>query len=69
MTNEEKAILLIKAYQEGGNKTKGYIDGLAHADHYYHQHKSGRRQAGYTIGNLLGNVEILTRHTISKIKK
>ena len=69
MTNEEKAILLIKAYQEGGNKTKGYIEGMTHASAYYLKHKSGRRQAGYTIGNLLANVEILTRHTISKIKK
>ena len=69
MTNKEKAILLAKCYQEGGNKTKGYIDGLTHAAKYYHQHKSGRRQAGYTIGNLLANVEILTKHTISKIKK
>ena len=69
MTNQEKAIFLSKMYQEGGNKTKGYIDGLTHAAIYYKQHKSGRRQAGYAVGNLLANVEILTRHTISKIKK
>ena len=69
MTNEEKAILLAKCYQEGGNTTKGYVDGLTHASIYYLKHKSGRRQAGYTIGNLIGNIGILTQHTISKIKK
>ena len=69
MTNQEKAILLAKCYQKGGNKTKGYIDGMTDAAKYYHKHKSGRRQAGYTIGNLIANVEILTKHTISKIKK
>ncbi len=69
MTNQQKATLLAECYQEGGNKTKGFIDGMTHAAKYYHKHKSGRRQAGYTIGNLLANVEILTQHTISKIKK
>lgn len=69
MTNEEKAILIARCYQNGGNKTKGYIDGMTDAAKYYQQHKSGRRQAGYTIGNLIANVEILTKHTISKIKK
>jgi hypothetical protein len=69
MSNEEKAILLQQMYQEEGNKTKGFIEGMTHAGAYYLKHKSGRRQAGYTIGNLLANVEILTRHTISKIKK
>ena len=69
MTNQEKAILLTKMYQEGGNKTKGFIDGMTHSAAYYLKHKSGRRQAGYTIGNLIANVEILTKHTISKIKK
>ena len=69
MTNEEKAILLAKCYQKGGNKPKGFIDGMTHSAAYYLKHKSGRRQAGYTIGNLLANVEILTKHTISKIKK
>ena len=31
MTNQEKAILLTKMYQEGGNKTKGFIDGMTHS--------------------------------------
>jgi len=59
MTNKEKAILLAKCYQ----------DGLTDANLYYQKHKSGKRQAGYTIGNLISNIEILTKHTISKIKK
>lgn len=69
MTNQERAILFAKMYREGGNKTKGYVEGVTHAKIYYLKHKSGRRQAGYTIGNLLANVGILTQHTISKIKK
>ena len=69
MTKEEKVELLKRVYKNGGQKSKGAVTGYTHAHKYYAKHKSGRRQLGYTIGNLLGNIDILTYHTISKIKK
>ena len=69
MTQQEKLALLKRVYKNGGQKSKGAATGYMHAHKYYDKHKSGRRQLGYTIGNLLGNIDILTYHTISKIKK
>lgn len=67
MTKKEKAKFLAKLYVN--NAEEGVNDGMNAAQAYYNVHKSGTRQYGYMVGNLFGNIEMLTRHTISKIKK
>lgn len=51
------------------NAETGINDGIGSANLYYNTNKSGTKQYGYMLGNLFANMEIITRHTIRKIKK
>lgn len=72
MTTKQKQKLaeqMKRMYDEGGVKTKGFIDGTVMSAQYYNHHKSGKRQLGFAVGCGIANTEIIIKHLFNKVKK